>query len=79
LFQESDDSNERITPYQAFLAMTDYVWWFASRADRNDMVQLIGDTFIEADGSPTDPAAWGDWLESVDRIRKGIPPRHQVD
>jgi len=36
---------------------------------------LIADTDIEADGGPTDPAAWSDWLASVEKITSGVPPR----
>ncbi|WP_328527250.1 hypothetical protein OG984_15815 [Nocardioides sp. NBC_00368] len=54
--------------------MTDFVWEFAQRAG-DDLMTLIGDTGIEADGEPTDPAAWDDWLASVAKIRAGIAPR----
>lgn len=67
-------ADELLTPRQAFLAMTDFIGAFAQRAG-DDLITLIGDTGIEADGSPTDPAAWDDWLPSVAKIRSGRAPR----
>lgn len=69
-------SEEPLTPRQAFLAMTDFIWMFAQRAG-DDLMTLIGDTGIEADGGPTDPAAWDDWLASVAKIRSGKAPRSE--
>jgi hypothetical protein len=66
--------HELLTPREAFLAMTDFIWQFAQRAG-DDLMTLIGDTGIEADGGPTDPAAWDDWLGSVAKIRARKPPR----
>ena len=63
-----------LTPREAFLAMTDYIWRYAQSAG-DDLITLLGDTTLEADGEPTDPAAWTDWLTSVNRIRGGLPPR----
>jgi len=56
--------------------MTDFIWEFAQRAG-DDLMTLIGDTGIEADGGPTDPAAWDDWLASVAKIRSGKAPRSE--
>ena len=75
--QPRDDSfpeSELLTPRQAFLAMTDFIWQFAQRAG-DDLLTLIGDTGLEADGEPTDPAAWSDWLASVSKILEGKAPR----
>jgi hypothetical protein len=63
-----------LTEREAFLVMTDYIWRYAQSAG-DDLITLLGDTSLQADGDPTDPAAWGDWLVSVDRIRRGRPPR----
>lgn len=65
---------DALTSCEAFLAMTDFIWEYAQRAG-DDLMTLIGDTAIEADGDPTDPAAWDDWLASVAKIRAGKPPR----
>lgn len=67
-------AEEFLTVQQAFLVMTDFIWEFAQRAG-DDLLTLIGDTSLEADGGPTDPAAWDDWLASVAKIRSGKAPR----
>jgi hypothetical protein len=67
-------ADTQLSARDAFLAMTDFIWEFAQRAG-DDLMTLIGDTGIEADGGPTDPAAWEDWLESVAKIRSGKAPR----
>lgn len=71
---EPPDRDDLLTSRQAFLAMSDFIWQFGQRAG-DDLLTLIGDTGIEADGGPTDPAAWDDWLESVRRITSGKAPR----
>ena len=63
-----------LTPREAFLVMADYIWRYAQSAG-DDLITLLGDVTLLADGQPTDPAAWDDWLESVDRIRRGQQPR----
>lgn len=68
------DGGDFISTREAFLAMSDFLWEYANRAG-DDLLTLIGDTDLEADRQPTDPAAWSDWLASVERIRAGNPPR----
>jgi len=75
-FLDPEQGDELLTPREAFLAMSDFIWEFAQRAG-DDLLTLIGDTGLEADGGPTDPAAWDDWLASVARIRSGMAPRAQ--
>lgn len=66
-----------LTAQEAFLVMSDFIWRYAQSAG-DDLMTLIGDTGLEDDGGPTDPAAWDDWLASVDRIKAGRPPREGV-
>lgn len=70
----STSAQETLTTREAFLVMSDFIWRFAQRAG-DDLITLLGDTALEADGAPTDPAAWEDWVNCVDRIRSGVPPR----
>jgi hypothetical protein len=49
---------------EAFEAMSRFIRQFANRAG-DDLLTLLGDISLEADGNPTDPAAWTDWLECV--------------
>ncbi len=44
-----------------------------------DLITLLGDTEIEADGGPTDPAAWDDWLACVRDVKTGRPLRQPQD
>ena len=60
--------------HEAFLAMTDYIWRYAQVAYDGPLT-LAGDTDIMPRSWPVDPAAWGNWLDSVRRIRRRQPPR----
>jgi hypothetical protein len=75
-YEDADEfvAADLITVRDAFYAMTDFIWKFANRAG-DDLLTLLGDTDIMADGGPTDPAAWEDWKRSVAKIREGVPPR----
>lgn len=68
---------EGLTERQAFLAMSEFLWRYARRAG-NDLITLLGDIELEADGCPTDPAAWDDWLECVQHVKAGLPPRRET-
>lgn len=68
------EDDELLTPSQAFLVMSDYIWRYGMSAG-DDLITLLGDTELEMDGEPHDPAAWDDWMESVRKIRAGKPPR----
>ncbi len=63
---------------EAFLAMSEFLWRYAQRAG-DDLITLLGDTEIEADGGPTDPAAWDDWLACVRDVKTGRPLRQPQD
>jgi hypothetical protein len=54
---------------EGFLAMSRFLWQFANRAG-NDLLTLLGDIHIEADGGPTDPAAWEDWIACVRTVKE---------
>ena len=68
------DEGPTLSPRDAFLAMAEFVWRYGQLAG-DDLITLIGDTGIEPDGMPTDPAAWEDWLACVAWIRAGNAPR----
>lgn len=61
---------------QAFAAMAEFLWQYARRAG-DDLITLLGDIELEADGLPTDAAAWDDWLECVRHVKAGLPPRRE--
>lgn len=55
-------SGYQLNEREAFVAMSRSVWQFANRAG-DDVLTLLGDIGIEADGGTTDPAASEDWME----------------
>ncbi|MEV7026342.1 hypothetical protein [Kitasatospora sp. NPDC093558] len=57
-------SSYSMNEHEAFEAMSKFIWQFANRAG-DDLLTLLGDISLEADGKPTDPAAWTDWMECV--------------
>jgi hypothetical protein len=67
-----------IDEHEAFLAMSEFLWLYAQRAG-DDLITLVGDTELEADGNPTDPAAWDDWLACVRDVKAGVPLRQRQD
>jgi hypothetical protein len=67
---------EGLTERQAFQAMAEFLWQYARRAG-DDLITLLGDIELEADGRPTDPAAWDDWLDCVRHVKAGLPPRRE--
>ncbi len=69
-------TSEVLTERQAFQAMSEFLWQYARRAG-DDLITLLGDIELEADGHPTDPAAWDDWLECVRHVKSGLPPRRE--
>jgi hypothetical protein len=74
---ESRGVGEMLTPREAFLVMSDFIWNFAQRAG-DDLLTLIGDTDLMKDGMPVDPAAWSDWLTSVALVKSGRAPRAEA-
>gem|GEM_PF-4741818 len=66
--------NESLSPREAFLVMSDFIWRFAQRAD-GDLLTLIDGTGLEADRGPADVLTWEDWMDSVSRIKSGEHPR----
>ena len=69
--------DQELTEEQAFAAMAEFLWQYARRAG-DDLITLLGDIEPEADGRPTDPAAWDDWLDCVRHVKAGLPPRREA-
>lgn len=72
----SPNSRLVLSEQEAFLAMAEFVWQFARRAG-DDLLTLLGDIGLEADGNTTDPAVWEDWLECVRHVKAGLPSRRE--
>ena len=58
---------------EAFEAMIQFIERFMEEAG-NDLLTLYADIQLQADGMPWDPAAWGDWLDSVQAVKEGRSP-----
>jgi hypothetical protein len=61
---------ETLTIRQAFEAMVVFLEACYERMHSDDIGSLLGDldTHLWADGITGDPAAWKDWLESVQKV-----------
>jgi len=62
--------SEKLTDLQAFNAMTKFLEGFYNRTGSDDVGSLLGDLQLFADGGTFDPAAWEDWIESVEEVLK---------
>ncbi len=62
-----------LTEKQAFEAMTRFLNQYYARAG-DDLVTLMADIEIEADGGTLDPAAWDDWMQCVRAVAGETPP-----
>ena len=63
--------DEQISVRQAYLAMYSFLEELYSKYEYDQFGALLGGMGSLPDGSPADPAIWLDWLEAVERARKG--------
>lgn len=63
---------DTLTIRQAFDVMTDFLAAYWKKTDSDEVANLLSDmnTEIWADGSTADPAIWGEWCESVNKVIK---------
>lgn len=59
---------ETLTAEQAFRAMVIYLEGVHARTGSDDIGGLLGDLMRRSDGTTADPAAWSDWLASVEAV-----------
>lgn len=62
--------NEKLTELQAFNAMRKFLEGYWERTNSDDIGGLLGELQLSPDGGTFDPAAWGDWVESVEEVLK---------
>lgn len=65
----SDEASFFLDEHEAFAAMSLFVNRFAERAG-DDLITLLGDITVMADGSTFDPAAWPDWLACLKEVKQ---------
>jgi hypothetical protein len=59
-----------LTFADAFTAMRIFLERHFKRTGSEDIGSLLGDLQISEDGKPFDPAAWDEWLKSVEEALK---------
>jgi hypothetical protein len=59
---------ETLTKEQAFKAMAIFLERFYERTQSDDVGGLLGDMMLRKNGTTADPAAWEDWMKSVQKI-----------
>lgn len=60
---------------QAFAAMRLFLEGYFARTRSDDIGSLLGDLQTSEDGKPFDPAAWNDWLASVNQVLNNTTSR----
>ena len=63
--------SERLTLHEAYLAMYEFIVELYQRTNSGDLGSLLGDISLLSDGTTADPAAWRDWLQCVEKARRG--------
>jgi hypothetical protein len=59
---------EKLSDRQAFEAMVLFLEGFYERTQSDQVGGLLSDMMAFAGGETADPAAWGDWLECVQKV-----------
>ncbi len=54
---------------ESYKAMMNFLEKYYERTHSDDIGSLLGDMMLCKDGSTMDPAAWHDWIESVNKIK----------
>jgi len=65
---------ERLTIKEGYKAMFNYLYVFRKLTKLDGLDGFLSSMQCAPDGSPMDPAAWKDWLEAVEKVKKGICP-----
>lgn len=60
----------RLTIKEAFESMVVFLEGFYERTGSDDVGGLLGGMIILDDGNTADPAAWNDWLSSIEKIKE---------
>ncbi len=60
--------DHRLTELQAFHAMQKFLELYYERTHSDDVGSLLGDLQLTSENEPFDPAAWDDWINSVNAV-----------
>ena len=64
-------SEPHLSAKQAYVAMYAYLEKLYENTKADYLGGLLGGMSLLGDGTTADPAAWTDWLEAVDSVRRG--------
>jgi hypothetical protein len=56
---------------EAYSAMYSYLESLFKRTGSDYLGGLLGDMSLLQDGSTADPAIWNDWLQAIEKVRRG--------
>lgn len=59
---------DKLTVSQAYFAMLHFLERFYQHTGSDDVAVLLGGMQILPDGTTADPAAWTDWIDSVQHV-----------
>ena len=62
--------NRKLTPTEAFYAMTLLLDNFYLETNSDDVGSLLGDLQLARGGGTFDPAAWNNWIKSISKVKK---------
>lgn len=62
----------QITIEEAFRTMVYFLEQYYERTHSDDIGSLLGDLAILEDGNTADPAAWEDWLNCIEQVKKRV-------
>ena len=60
----------KLTELQAFQAMTKFLEIYYKNTSSDDVAVLLGGMQIFPEGGTFDPAAWEDWMDSINEVLK---------
>lgn len=60
--------NDILTQLQAFRAMQKFLENYYERTHSDDVGSLLGDMQLTSKNETFDPAAWDDWMDSVNEV-----------
>lgn len=60
----------KLTDLQSFKAMVQFLEYYYERTSSDDIGSLLGDLQLLNDCETADPAAWEDWLDSINEVLK---------
>jgi hypothetical protein len=63
-------NNKQLTDLQAFQAMTKFLENFYNNTASDDVGLLLGGMQLFPEGGTYDPAAWEDWMDSINEVLK---------